>query len=185
MCVYEVPGSSVSCERKTRGNSASQVATSSPHVFPCTSTRLSSNRARDPLSLKLANARELAGCGGVRGMGGTRRVGMDFEIPPPLFLHTVLEFRACPLSNAARCSCDAACCAVRHAPLRFGGACTPSRICSIHDSLPRRARRAPETPARQLPVPGLRPVHTRPNNDSYNADTAVLRAIHSTSGTTW
>jgi len=122
----------------SRGDSASQVATLSPHVFPwpCTSTGLSSNRASDPLSLKLAqtpadslHAGMLAGCGGVHGIGGTRRVageaGMDFD-----FLFWSSACRPCRTPHAVHATQPVVACAVRHAPLRFGGACTPSRTLS-------------------------------------------------------
>jgi len=165
----------------SRGDSASQVATLSPHVFPCTSTGLSSNRASDPLSLKLAqtpadslHAGMLAGCGGVHGIGGTRRVageaGMDFDF---LFWSS-----ACALSNAARCSCDAACC----------GLCCSTRSPSLRGSLhaePNSFYFARRHDCRLAPAPGRRSRGCRPACVHKAQQCRYFRAIHSTSGTTW
>ena len=79
--------------------------------------------ARDPLSLMLANARRLAGCGGVRGMGGTRRVGMDFHF------ENMMWSSACRTPHAVHAT-QPVVLSSRHSPLRFGGACTPSRTLS-------------------------------------------------------
>jgi hypothetical protein len=102
--------------------------------------------AREPLSLKLANARRLAGCGGVHGMGGTLRVGMDFEIRPPLFWSS-----ACRTPHAVHAT-QPVVLSSRHSPLRFGGACTPSR--DLLDPRIAPARRAPETATAPSRRPG-------------------------------
>jgi hypothetical protein len=160
----------------SRGDSASQVATLSPHVFPCTSTGLSSNRASDPLSLKLAqtpadslHAGMLAGCGGVHGIGGTRRGAGDgfrfsyIEIPPPApqFAGVQPVERRTLFMRRSLLSC-----AVRRAP--------PSLRGSLHAE-PNSFYFARRHDCRLAPAPGrryaaaVRPASTKPNN----ADTSV------------